>query len=432
MPLDAIIQRIKSLIPTPVLKFLLPAYHWLWALGSAIYYRFPGKNLYVIFITGTKGKTTTAELINTILETNGYRTGLASTLRFKVFDYETPNKYKMSSPGRGILQKFLRECVSQGCHVAIMEMTSQAVLNHRHRFLFPNVLAFTNLEPEHIEAHGSYEAYLEAKLKLADTLKHSPKLHKAIISNLDDKEGRKFIARAGLNNITDNSFSMSEISRPHLKNGVRFTYKDSRIKSVLHGEHNIKNILTAIKIGEFFGISLSNINQALEKTATIRGRLEPIENNLGINIYVDYAHTPGSLRAVYETFSDKQIIGVLGNTGGGRDTWKRSEMAKIAEQYCNQIILTDEDPYDEDPRQIVEEMFNAINNKDKVKIIMDRRLAIKQALEIGQDWQRSQNKNDIVVLITGKGTDPYIMRANNIREPWDDATVVREELDKLI
>ena len=425
MPLDSLIQKLKKFIPQQLLEYLLPAYHWLWALVSAIYYRFPGKNIYVIFITGTKGKTTTAELVNTVLEENGHRTGLAGTLRFKVFDQEMPNKYKMSSPGRGILQKFLRGCVDEGCDVAVMEMTSQAVLNHRHRFLFPNVLVFTNLEPEHIEAHGSYENYREAKLKLADSLKQSPKIYKAIVSNLDDKEGKKFISRSGLNNVVDLSFSMTEIGRPYYKNGLRFTYQGERVVSKLQGEHNIKNILASLKVAEFFQVPLTDSIKALEEIPVIRGRLESIDNKQGLEIYVDYAHTPGSLRAVYETYKDKNIIGVLGNAGGGRDTWKRSEMAKIAEEYCHHIILTDEDPYDEDPQSIVDEMAKSIKEKDKLEIIMDRRSAIRKGLELAKET------NNAVLLITGKGTDPYIMRANGEREPWDDASVVREELKKI-
>jgi UDP-N-acetylmuramoyl-L-alanyl-D-glutamate--2,6-diaminopimelate ligase len=142
-----------------------------------------------------------------------------------------------------------------------------------------------------------------------------------------------------------------------------------------------------------------------------------------VTAVVDYAHTPDSLEKLYQAFKDQPKICILGNTGGGRDTWKRPEMATIAERYCDSIILTNEDPYDEDPEKIVEEMAKGIEDKSKLTIIMDRREAIKTAFTMAP--------HNGYVLISGKGTDPYIMGPNNTREPWSDAKVVQEELKKL-
>ena len=426
LPLESLIRGLKRILPHALIAKILPYYHWLWSFGSALFYRFPARKIDVIFITGSKGKTTTAELVNALLEGAGLQTALASTLRFKIGKHQIPNQFKMSVPGRGLLQQFLRSAVDSGCEIAIMEMTSQAVLDHRHRFLFPNALIFTNIEAEHIEAHGSYENYLEAKLQLAEQLKKSFKTEKTIIANLDDKEGRKFIARAFCGELKDSSFSIADdLTKVKVKGNLKFTYKDLDFTSPLQGRHNLKNILAAIKVARFFGAPLTSIQETLKDFSVVRGRLERIQEatDQGLEVYVDYAHTPESLRAVYNTFPEQNIIGVLGNTGGGRDTWKREVMASIAEEHCAKIILTDEDPYDEDPRSIVETMYQAIQNKDKVEIEMDRRTAISKALKIAQKGE--------VVLITGKGTDPYIMRANGEREAWDDATVVREELAKI-
>ncbi len=432
MPLDSIIAQIKKVIPRAAIRKLLPIWHWLWSAGSAIYYRLPGRKIIIVLVTGTKGKTTTTEIINAVLEGAGFRTALASTLRFKVFNDEVPNTYKMSVPGRGVLQKFLRRAVDEACDVAIMEMTSQAVPNFRHKFLFPNVLVFTNLEPEHIEAHDSYENYREAKLQLATSIQKSPKNAKAIIANLDDKEGRKFVARSYSHDTADYSFSIKdEVSRIYDKGELRFNYKNTRFTSPLQGLHNLKNILAAIKVAEFMRADMSQVKTVIGEFSKVRGRLESIDetNTIGFEAYVDYAHTPESLRAVYETFKNKVIIGVLGNAGGGRDTWKRPKMAQIAEQYCDHIILTDEDPYDEDPQKIIDEMYTAITDKSIVEIEIDRRKAIRKGLEYAKEL--AQPDKDVVLLITGKGTDPYIMRANGDREPWDDATVVHEETTKL-
>jgi len=140
------------------------------------------------------------------------------------------------------------------------------------------------------------------------------------------------------------------------------------------------------------------------------------------DVIVDYAHTTDSLEKVYEVFQDSRKICVLGGTGGGRDTWKRPAMGAVANAHCDEIILTDEDPYDEDPQKIVSEIMAGIENS-KAKIIMDRREAISHAISLA--------KTGDAVIITGKGTDPYIMGPNGTKTSWDDATVAREELIKL-
>jgi UDP-N-acetylmuramoyl-L-alanyl-D-glutamate--2,6-diaminopimelate ligase len=142
---------------------------------------------------------------------------------------------------------------------------------------------------------------------------------------------------------------------------------------------------------------------------------------------VDYAHTPDSLSALYSAFPNQRKICVLGNTGGGRDTWKRPEMGRIADEACTKVILTNEDPYDEDPRAIVEDMVRGMSSEGKdakLQIIMDRREAIRHALAVAREGD--------AVLISGKGTDPFIMGANGLKESWSDAQVVREELERLL
>ena len=142
-----------------------------------------------------------------------------------------------------------------------------------------------------------------------------------------------------------------------------------------------------------------------------------------MTVVVDYAHTPDSLEKLYKAFDKEKKIAVLGNTGGGRDTWKRPEMGRIAGAYCTRVILTNEDPYDDDPQKIVEEMARGVEDESKVRIIMDRRTAIRTAIE--------EAPNGSVVLISGKGTDPYIMGPHNTKTPWSDAKVVEQELAAL-
>ncbi len=201
-------------------------------------------------------------------------------------------------------------------------------------------------------------------------------------------------------------------------------YKNSTLYSKLIGEFNANNIVSAITFAESIGINEHMIKAGIENVEVIPGRAEKIISAEKFEVYVDYAHTPDSLIALYSSFPTKSKVCVLGNTGGGRDTWKRPAMAEIAEKFCDNIILTNEDPYDEDPRKIVNEMNDAIVEKD-AEIIMDRRMAIRKAMDI------ASKKESAVVLITGKGTDPYIMGANGTKEKWLDADVVREEFAKL-
>jgi UDP-N-acetylmuramoyl-L-alanyl-D-glutamate--2,6-diaminopimelate ligase len=188
------------------------------------------------------------------------------------------------------------------------------------------------------------------------------------------------------------------------------------------GEFSILNALAASALAEKIGIAPETSARALSKMKPISGRVETIDEGQPFLAVVDYAHTPDSLRALYSAYPNKRKICVLGNTGGGRDRWKRPEMGAIADETCAEVILTNEDPYDENPRAIVEEM--AAGMKRAPRIIMNRREAIAEALALAS--------KDDVVLVSGKGTDPYIMEANGTRTPWSDAAVVREELKRLI
>src|SRR6185437_529604 len=190
----------------------------------------------------------------------------------------------------------------------------------------------------------------------------------------------------------------------------------------LPGLFNLQNILAALTLTDAIGIPQATIKKALEKIAPVAGRAERVEMGQPFTVVVDYAHTPDSLRALYSTYSKKRIIGVLGSTGGGRDTWKRPAMGTIAEEYCSVAILTNEDPYDEDPQKIIAEIAKGFSKK-KPHIIFERRKAIHEALR--------EAKEGDVVLITGKGTDPYIMGPNGTKQVWSDRRVTIEELRKL-
>jgi UDP-N-acetylmuramoyl-L-alanyl-D-glutamate--2,6-diaminopimelate ligase len=417
--METLKRILEAVLPRPLYRALGAPYHFLLSFISALRYGFPARKLTVIGVTGTKGKSSVTEMVAAIFESAGHRVALSSTIHFRIAGDEVPNRYKMTLPGRGFIQKFLHDAVSKKCDVAVIEITSESVLQYRHLFLSLDALVFTNLAKEHLESHGGMENYFNAKMQIGRELARSSKRPRAIIANQDDEYGRRFLTLPVEKTIP---FSLSDVSEvTPTPSGISFSVEGIPVALPQPGTFSVLNALSALYTARFFGIELKNGVQALESLTLIQGRAERIDCGQGFTAIVDYAHTPDSLSALYGAFSGRKIC-VLGNTGGGRDTWKRPEMGRIAEEACAEVILTNEDPYDEDPQKIVDEMASGM--KRAPRIIMDRREAIKEALKRAQEGD--------TVLITGKGTDPYIMLAGGTKLPWSDAQVVREELQKLL
>ena len=414
---------IRSLLPEPILQ----AYHFVLASSGAVLYGFPSRKLVVIAVTGTKGKSTLVELVAETLRASlpagkagGKKVASASTIRFCVGDESKLNLHKMTMPGRFFLQKFLRRAVDAGCTHAVVEMTSEGALQYRHRGVALDALVFTNLQPEHLERHGGFDAYASAKLSLAKHLESSPKRPRVIVANTDDAYGQKFLEHA------------VEVRAPYgLKDAepyntddrnVRFVWRGVLFSVPLPGVFNLYNCLAALALGEALGLKTGDMKRALEHMPVIPGRAERIESGQPFAVVVDYAHTPDSLRALFETFKNHRILAVFGATGGGRDTWKRKEMGAVADKFCSVAILTDDDSYDEHPESIAKEIAKGFT-RITPGIQTDRRKAIAEAL--------AQARGGDAVLIAGKGTDPYLMGARGKKEPWSDAEVAKEELAKL-
>ncbi len=418
--LEKILNAVKRLIPRGIFKQAQPFYHYLLSFMGAFIYRFPSRNIKIVAITGTKGKTSTAEIVNAILEEAGYKTALAGTLRFKINKEEERNLFKMTIPGRFFLQKFIRRAVDAKCDWVVVEMTSEGAKQFRHKFIDFDGFIFTNLSPEHIESHGSFENYKEAKLSIVRALATSSKRPRIIVANADDQHSSDFLAPSADIKTT---YSLKDAEPYTLeKDSITFMLNGSPLRSKLSGAFNLSNMLAGIAFARALNIPHETTRRALEKFHGIRGRVEHVNNGQDFDVIVDYAHTADSLEKVYEVFQGSRKICVLGGTGGGRDSWKRPEMGSIADSHCDEIILTNEDPYDEDPQKIVSEIMAGIKNTE-ASVIMDRREAISAAL-------KKAHTGD-AVIITGKGTDPYIMGPNGTKTPWDDATVAREELEKL-
>lgn len=415
------LQTIKKLLPTSVLRVVLPWYHRALAWLGAQYYRHPSRQLTVIAVTGTKGKSSVTEMIAHLLRAHGIRTASLSTIQFSIGDATERNTYKMTMPGRFFIQKFLRQAVTDGCTHAVVEMTSEGAVQSRHRHIAIDALVFTNLTPEHIESHGSFANYKQAKLQLAAAVATSTKRPRYLVANSDSEHGEDFLNYPVEHRLP---YSLKDLTLYSLhKDSISLVIDGHTIRVPLIGLFNVYNVLAAITLVRALGVPLTTIEKALRDFGGIAGRVQkfsaPSEAK-PLTVIVDYAHTPDSLTQLYEAFPDVTKICVLGNTGGGRDTWKRPEMGAIAERYCASIILTNEDPYDEDPEAIVEQMRRGMSETAPVQIIMDRRTAIATAI--------ADCPPHGYVLVTGKGTDPYIMGPHGTKEPWSDAATVSELL----
>ncbi|MEX0877833.1 MAG: UDP-N-acetylmuramoyl-L-alanyl-D-glutamate--2,6-diaminopimelate ligase [Candidatus Spechtbacterales bacterium] len=455
-------KAIKKLVP----KFVLDYYYALWPFLGAFVYGHPSRKLKLIGITGTNGKTTVTHITSHMLEQAGFKVASVSSLRFKIGLNEWQNRLKMTMPGRMKLQKFMKDAVKAGCEYAVIEVTSEGIKQSRHMFLKFDTVAFTNLTPEHIESHGSFEKYREVKGALFGLP------HRTSVVNLDDENSEYFLnfqakekigytlspkkaenfkfqisnpayrlaslprrsGQAGFKtNSNDQNSKLQTVLGENANTspkGINFKIEGREFELPLLGEFNIYNALTAVSIGVAQGLSLEKAQQALYSFKGVAGRLEIVIKE-PFTVVVDYAHTPDALEKAYKAVQDlkpitynlkPKMICVLGSAGGGRDKWKRPELGKIASQYCDEIILTDEDPYDEDPEDILKSVATGLSTGTSYKKIINRRNAIAEALKKAQ-------KNDIV-LITGKGAEPLMVTAKGPID-WDDREIVKEEYNKL-
>lgn len=436
-------KRLRQIIP----RSLVEAYHYLWALTGALRYRWPSRELIVIGVTGTKGKTTACALIHSLLQGVGIRTALSSSESFRYGDEIETNTSRVTMPGRWFLQHFLRQAVERQCEVAIVEVTSEGLMQHRQAGIDFDLTVFLNLHPEHIEHHGGYERYREAKGRLFQALLRGRNKHlrgkvirKTIVANLDDREADYFLSFPAQQKIT---FALNLPDRDvttHLvpekvqltARGTSFSLDGTTFTTPVIGRQNLANVLAVLATIRALDLSLASVGEPLAAFSLPAGRFEIIPAR-GFRVVVDYAHTPNSIEALYQNVFDllkpKRLVCVIGSTGGLRDKWKRPVIGEIAARYCSEIVITNEDPFDEEPRTIMRSIERGLQRyleeydfQKPHQIIEDRREAIRYALG-------RAGPGDAVVLI-GKGSERTIETAAG-SVSWHERTVVEEELANL-
>lgn len=467
------LNKIKKLIPKKLFAAISPVYHFFLSFLAAVIYRFPSRKLIIIGITGTAGKTSSAYLIAKMLSSAGYKTGLTSTAVFSDGDREWLNDKKMTMPGRFFIQKLLSKMLKNGCSYAIVETTSEGIKQFRHRFVNYDIILFTGLYAEHIDSHGSFEKYQKTKGRLFAHLKRGknkyindehkvviPKTQlkkldlkricKTIIVNGDDKYASYFLnfwseAKyiCSFSEDFDEEKLLSEVKSVNtpkdltiLKgsniessfSGTSFFIGDEKINLKLLGDFNAKNAINAYALGLSQGIEKEKIEEGLKSVHSLAGKLELIDVGQNFKVIVDYSFEPKAMEKLYQVVDlipHNRLIHLLGSTGGGRDKDRRSVLGEMAAKKADIVIVSNEDPYDDDPEEIINDVAKgAISNgkiekKDLFKIT-DRRQAIAKAISLA-------NEGDLI-LFTGKGAEQQICVAKGEKISWDEREVVKEEI----
>jgi len=442
-------MALKALVRKLVPGSWLSAYHLSLAFLAACRYRFPSRSMIVIGVTGTKGKSSTVYMLAKILEQAGRKVAVSSTIVFKINDREWPNLYHQTMTGRFRLQSFLRRAKKAGCTHVIIEVTSEGIAQHRHRFIDFDVALFTNLSPEHIEAHGGFERYKNAKGKLFALLARARRkimserqVEKIIVANRDDAQAGYFLGFGA-----DKKYSFSArglcpkkperhetcFAAEHVRtdgSGTSFMIGRTLFSLQLVGKFNAYNAIAAVVTARALEVDFEVSRNACAQIKEIPGRMQFVRVGQLFTAIVDFAHTPSSFEEVLRAASglrrgQGRIISVFGSAGGGRDTWKRPELGAIAARYSDAIILTNDDPYTESPDAIFLAIKKGITTQrfgGLVEAIADRKSAIRAAVRMAQP--------EDIVLFLGKGTEHSIMIGDK-GLPWDEKAMVIEAIKDI-
>lgn len=380
------------------------------------FYGRPSKDLLAVGITGTKGKTTTCHMVKDILEALGYSTGLIGTVHNIVGDEYRP--VRRTTPESLDLLGMLREMSDKGCTAVTMEVSSHALFLSRVCHVAFDVAVFTNIGTDHLDFHGTLDNYVQAKGRLFETLGckpvQAPKTKSLAVLNRDDRFCDYFMSITHADIIT---YGFSEDAHVRAEDPVTgpkgseftlcFSGKKQRAAIPLPGRFNISNALAASSVGLSLGMDLKAVAGALSKLKGVRGRAELVPESSEFAVWVDYAHTPESLKDILMTARDvteNRVIAVFG-CGGDRDKHKRPLMGKIAGQIADVVVITDDNPRTEDEDQILDQIETGVREAAEAnpnlvyQRIRDRRKAIFRAISLA-------HKGDIVVL-AGKGHETY-------------------------
>ena len=388
---------------------------------ATLFYGDPSKKLKLVGVTGTNGKTTIATLLYEMFREFGYKVGLLSTVCNYIDDKAIPADHTTPDPIE--LNRLLGDMVAEGCEYAFMECSSHAIHQRRISGLDFTGAIFTNLTRDHLDYHKTFENYRNAKKMFFDDLSKNA----FAITNADDKNGMIMVQNTKATIKTYSIKRMADFRAKILECHFEGMYLEIDGKEVgvqFIGKFNVSNLLAVYGAAVMLGKKPEDILVALSTLKSVNGRLEPIQSPEGYTAIVDYAHTPDALEnvlaAIHEVLDTKggHIITVCG-AGGHRDKGKRPLMAQEAVKQSDTVILTSDNPRDEDPQAIINDMLAGLDTKQKKKVlnIVDRKEAIRTAAMMAK-------KGD-VILVAGKGHENY-QEINGVKHHFDDHEVIRE------
>ncbi|MCR4324948.1 MAG: UDP-N-acetylmuramoyl-L-alanyl-D-glutamate--2,6-diaminopimelate ligase [Candidatus Curtissbacteria bacterium] len=387
-------------------------YHLLQAFTAAVFFRFPSKDLVIIGVTGTDGKTTTVNMIYHILKEDGKRVSMVSSVGAKIGSSDTDTGFHVSTPSSWNVQRLINNAKSAGSEFFVMEATSHGLDQNRLAFVNFTVAVLTNITSEHMDYHKNFPNYVSAKSKLFKNVKFS-------VLNVDDKS-----YNAVKKNADGKVISYS------LKNKGDYNLKNLPLSLTVPGDYNLHNALAASSACIALGLSKQQVTKSLKTFAGVTGRMQEVKLGQDFKVFIDFAHTPNSLGKVLTHLNStksqgEKLVAVFG-AAGQRDRTKRKTMGEVADKIADVIVLTSEDPRDEDPEEIAKEIAAGIKNKKMGKdlfIVKDRKEAIEKAVDLVKPGD--------IIGIFGKGHEKSFSVGGH-ELPWDDVEIASEIIKRKI
>ena len=389
-------------------------------LLASNFYGNPSKDLILIGVTGTNGKTSVSTLLFDVFQKMGYLSALISTVEYRIGDEVFPSTH--TTPDIVTLNKILAKAVEQGCQYAFMEVSSHGIHQGRIDGLNFRIAGFTNITHDHLDYHKTFLEYLNTKKRFFDELPQTA----VAITNIDDKNGLVMLQNTKAKKKT---YAVKTLADYHGKlleldfNGMLLDFNGKEFWTTLTGKFNVYNLLLVFAIARELGFEENEILTTISQLKRVNGRFEVLKSQGGIIFVVDYAHTPDALENILDSINEirtknERLITVFG-CGGDRDREKRPEMGKVATRKSTLAIITSDNPRTEDPAQIIKEIEAGVESQNFSKYITipDRKEAIKMAIKFAEPKD--------IVLVAGKGHETY-QEINGVRHHFDDKETILE------
>ena len=397
--------------------------HYIFPIIGVLRYGMMGNKISIIGITGTDGKSSSVILTASMLRAHGHKVAHYSSISFHDGDTEFPNTMKMTTPGRMKLHRFLYQAYKNGCTHAVIEVTSQGIMQHRHRFIGFSLIGITNITPEHIEAHGGFYNYKKTKLSLISQLKKTGSYGLVIDDETYTVNQAQIPSSVTVTTVCvgDNTLFASEIIEEGVHTStVAITQRAQRvlIQSSLGGPFITHNIIFATTIAILYGVPLRDISEAVISHAHIPGRFEIVKRTP--LVIVDYAHTINALTRILQfvrAHTKGKVVHVFGAAGGGRDRYKRPLIAELSEQYTDTSILTEENSFDEPIERILADIQKGFSKTHNVHVIPHREDAFDFALSLLDDGD--------TLLLTAKGSETVIAGPKGSKRAYTERSYIQ-------